>query len=122
MGYGIESGLLTREQAEKGEIIDDHIVSNGVGFDNMRVEISQAIQLSEGDIILLMSDGLSKVFTQDMLIQWASSGAFDGRIENLYQNIQEDNEAYLQDDNTLIMFKYSTQAKKTEKVDDAKDI
>ena len=117
LGYGVESGLITLEEAEKGDVIDDHIVSNGVGFDNMRIEMTQSMSLSDGDIVLIMSDGLSKIFTQEVLVQWASSGAFDNRLESLYQNIQNDNEAYLQDDNTLIIFKYVDSSKK---VNDAK--
>ena len=79
--------------------------------------MTQSMSLSDGDIVLIMSDGLSKIFTQEVLVQWASSGAFDNRLESLYQNIQNDNEAYLQDDNTLIIFKYVDSSKK---VNDAK--
>ncbi|TWT66121.1 PP2C family protein-serine/threonine phosphatase [Allorhodopirellula solitaria] len=56
VGYAIESGLLSEEEAMHHN--ERHIVSNLVGSKAMHIEIGPAIALSPRDTVVLASDGL----------------------------------------------------------------
>ncbi|MCO4795632.1 MAG: protein serine/threonine phosphatase 2C family protein [Bacteriovoracaceae bacterium] len=108
LGYGIESGLIPHEQSEEAGLVEDNIVSNGVGFEPMRIELSQKIPLADGDIIALMSDGVSKHFRIEEIASFSTSGNFEERIHSYIKKTEEDSETYLYDDNSLILFKYAS--------------
>jgi len=107
LGYGIESGLIPHEQSEEAHLVEDNIVSNGVGFEPMRIEVSQKIPLADGDIIALMSDGVSKHFRIEEIASFSTAGSFEERILSYKKKTEEDPETYLYDDNSLILFRYS---------------
>ncbi len=102
IGFGIESGLITEDQS----LLEDNIVSNGLGFQPMHTEVSQKIELSDGDIVLITSDGFSKFMSFESLSEVVSTGLFESRVESLYQKLMEQKEEKLIDDNTLFLFKY----------------
>lgn len=56
VGYAVEAGLLDPEEALHHEA--RHLVSNILGSDEMRVEISAGRELQPSDTIVLASDGL----------------------------------------------------------------
>lgn len=56
VGYAVESGLLDPEDGLEHD--ERHIVSNFVGMEAMRVEMTTAIKLAERDTVVLASDGL----------------------------------------------------------------
>lgn len=56
VGYAVEAGLLNEDDALHHD--DRNVVSNMVGFPNMRIEIGPTVQLAPHDTVLLASDGL----------------------------------------------------------------
>jgi len=56
VGYAVESGMLDEDEALHHD--DRHEISNYVGFQEMRIEIGPAIELSRYDTVLIASDGL----------------------------------------------------------------
>ncbi len=56
LGYAFEAGVFDEEEAIAHEA--RHIISNMLGGDEMRVELSSPIVLAPGDTVLLASDGL----------------------------------------------------------------
>jgi len=63
VGYAVESGMLTEEQALFHP--DRHLVSNVLGSEQMSIELGPWVTLSPRDTVLLASDGLF-----DNLLQW----------------------------------------------------
>jgi protein phosphatase len=104
LGHGVEAGLI--ESKLDQDLVDDYILSNGIGFRKMRIEMSTKIELSEGDLVVLSSDGVSKVLGDEGLIEWASSLDFNTRSKKLVQKFLS-SELELVDDTSLILFKYS---------------
>lgn len=94
----------------KGEVpknIEDNIISNGIGFTPMTLEISQEVELATHDIILLCSDGLFHIYPSAEVPTWGSSGKFESRTKDLQSLILEkgpDNTLY--DDTTLILARF----------------
>ncbi len=56
VGYAVESGMLPEQEAMHHA--DRHVVSNLVGSDQMRIEISSRLNMQRRDTLLLASDGL----------------------------------------------------------------
>ncbi len=56
VGYAVEAGLLNEDDALHHD--DRNVVSNMVGFADMRIEIGPAVALAPHDTVLLASDGL----------------------------------------------------------------
>lgn len=56
VGYAVEAGLLDRDDALHHD--DRNVVSNMVGFPDMRIEIGPGIRLAPLDTVVLASDGL----------------------------------------------------------------
>lgn len=56
LGYAVEAGIFDEDEA----IVHDarHIISNMLGSDEMRLEMSSPMRLEDGDTVLLASDGL----------------------------------------------------------------
>jgi serine/threonine protein phosphatase PrpC len=56
VGYAVEAGLLDRDDALHHD--ERNVVSNMVGFPDMRIEIGPGIRLAPLDTVVLASDGL----------------------------------------------------------------
>jgi len=56
VGYALESGLLTPKQALAHD--HRHVISNFLGSDKMKVEMSPPLELRPRDVLVLGSDGL----------------------------------------------------------------
>lgn len=56
VGYAVEAGLLDPEEALHHEA--RHLVSNILGSDDLRIELSARLELAPADTVLLTSDGL----------------------------------------------------------------
>jgi serine/threonine protein phosphatase PrpC len=105
LGYGLESGLIPDESSEEVDLVEDNIVSNGIGFQTVRIELSQRVEVSEGDLIALMSDGVSGHFTTDEIVKLVTSGAFEERVSDYVARADLEPTKYYSDDNSLILFK-----------------
>jgi len=56
VGYAVESGYLNEEEALHHDY--RHIISNYIGYAEMRIEIGSPIKLARYDTVLIASDGL----------------------------------------------------------------
>ncbi|HWL06797.1 MAG TPA: PP2C family serine/threonine-protein phosphatase [Planctomicrobium sp.] len=80
IGYALESGMLTEEQALFHP--DRHLVSNVIGSEQMSVELGPWITLSPRDTVLLASDGLFDNLMQYEIIDCIRKGKLaDGVTE-----------------------------------------
>jgi serine/threonine protein phosphatase PrpC len=66
-GFAVEAGFLNQRDALHHE--ERHIVSNFVGYDDMRIDVGPAITLNPLDTILLASDGLTDNLHLDEVIE-----------------------------------------------------
>lgn len=108
-GYGVESGLITEEKALVHE--ESNIITNALGLDDFRVEVSCKLYPSKYDLILLSSDGLSANLTTDQVVEGVVAGAFESKLANVTQKAQarmsdESSKIYNPDDLTCLLFSY----------------
>ena len=66
-GFAVEAGFLNQREALHHE--ERHIVSNFVGYDDMRIDVGSTIRLNPLDTILLASDGLTDNLHLDEVIE-----------------------------------------------------
>ena len=57
VGYAVEAGMLDEHEALHHD--DRHVISNYLGYPEMRIEIGPSIPLSRYDTVLVASDGLT---------------------------------------------------------------
>ena len=72
VGYALEAGLLSEEEALQAD--DRHIVSNVVGCTDMRVDIGPVIELASKDTLVLASDGLTDNIAVSDIVEQARKG------------------------------------------------
>lgn len=83
IGYAVESGLLTNEDAMFHP--DRHIVSNVVGSERMSIELGRWITLSPRDTVLLASDGLFDNLLQEEIVEIVRKGPLSEAVQTLAQ-------------------------------------
>ncbi|SFI92644.1 PP2C family protein-serine/threonine phosphatase [Planctomicrobium piriforme] len=83
IGYAVESGMLTEEEALFHP--DRHLVSNVVGSDQMSVELGPWVTLSPRDTVLLASDGLFDNLMQHEIIECIRKGKLAESVKELAQ-------------------------------------
>ncbi|MCB9092006.1 MAG: protein serine/threonine phosphatase 2C family protein [Halobacteriovoraceae bacterium] len=103
LGHGIEAGLI--EDKKDQDLVEDNLVSNGVGFTDMRIEMSSETSLSDGDLIILATDGVSKSMAEEQFISWASSEEFNLRAQKMRDALLEGTFEH-DDDSSLILIRY----------------
>jgi len=81
IGYAVQSGLLTEEEALFHP--DRHLVSNVIGSDQMSVEIGPWVQLSPRDTVLLASDGLFDNLLQAEIVDCVRKGKLGESVREL---------------------------------------
>lgn len=104
-GHALESGLVHEKNVDKH--IEDNIVSNGLGFDPMTLEVSQAIELSNQDILFLSSDNIAKLFSENEIIDFIINGEFEKRADNIHQELLKRIEETKKDDTSMALFKFN---------------
>lgn len=82
-GYGVESGLITEEKALTHE--HSNIITNALGLDDFRVEVSCKLFPSRYDLILMSSDGLSANLTTDSIVATITSGPYENKLDSVVQ-------------------------------------
>lgn len=108
-GLGVESGLLSEEKALTHE--DSNVITNALGLDDFRVEISCQLAPSKYDLILLSSDGLSANMTTTTMIEHVAAGSVDSKLSSvtdLAQKIMTNEKAKVNhpDDLTAFLLSY----------------
>jgi serine/threonine protein phosphatase PrpC len=106
-GYGVESGLITEEKALTHE--ESNIITNALGFEEYRVEVSCKYKISSDDLILISSDGLSANLTTEVITGSITSGDPENRLQNivnLARTQMEDESAKIRNPDDLTCFLY----------------
>ena len=67
VAYAVEAGLLNEQEALQHD--QRHVVSNLVGLDGARIDMSSSIQLARFDTVLIASDGLFDNFLEDEILE-----------------------------------------------------
>jgi serine/threonine protein phosphatase PrpC len=105
LGFGKESGLIEDSDNEDNIPVEGNIVSNGIGFHDMWVEVSAIVEHTQNDIFLSSSDGMTKNYKLDDLIEIVTGGQFEERTKKLFETALNNQERFLSDDNTVVVFK-----------------
>ena len=108
-GHGVEAGLMSEEKALGHE--DSNIVTNSLGPDEFRVEVSCRLYPSKSDLILLSTDGMSANLTTDQIIEQISTGPGAERLQKVSDLVfQRMNKSELKssnpDDYTAFLFHF----------------
>ena len=112
VGYGIESGLLDKDEALYHE--ERHLVSNVIGSEEMRIEVGPEVVLASRDTILVASDGLVDNLTVAEITERARKGDLAQGIQRLAKDAQQRMKAKVEDrpskpdDLTMVMFRPSS--------------
>lgn len=81
IGYALEAGLLTEEEALCHP--DRHIISNMVGSAEMKIEIGSPLALARGDTLLVASDGVTDNLLRAELVEIIRGGTLERAGESL---------------------------------------
>ncbi len=109
VGYGVESGLIEREDALHH--VDRHYISNIVGSPEMRIEVGAALTLADRDSVLLASDGLFDNMSEDEIVEIIRAGPLEEAARLLTEtcrrrmNEAREGEPSKPDDLTFILFR-----------------
>lgn len=87
VGYAVEAGLLTEEEALLHP--DRHLVSNVVGSDSMSVQLGPWITLAPRDTVLLASDGLFDNLMQAEIVELLRKGPLTTAVRQLAEQSRE---------------------------------
>ena len=121
VGYGIESGLLDKDQALYHE--ERHLVSNVVGSDEMRIEVGPEVALASRDTVLVASDGLVDNLTASEITERVRKGDLAQGIARLATDAHQLMKAKVEDhpskpdDLTVVLFRPSALPLQTEELE-----
>lgn len=80
-GFGVESGLLDGEKALEHK--DSHVILNALGFDDSRIEMSFQLSVNQGEVFVLVSDGVTGNLSLDDIVAQVSTGNALDRVKAL---------------------------------------
>lgn len=81
VAYAVEAGLMEEEEALTHDHL--HVVSNLVGIDEARIDLSASIPLAPRDTVLIASDGLFDNFLLDEVVERIRSGDLERSVQEL---------------------------------------
>ncbi len=109
VGYAVESGLIDEDEAVHHE--ERHVVSNVIGFADMRIELGPHLKLAQRDTLILASDGLFDNFYVEEIVERSRKGALPACADELARSAQQRMRAPASglpskpDDMTFILFR-----------------
>jgi serine/threonine protein phosphatase PrpC len=109
VSYAVESGVLDEEEAMEHD--DRHLLSNFVGYPEMRIEVGSPLEVARHDTVILASDGLTDNLHTDEIVQIIRKGPLKSAAENLAGEVQhrmahpEGDHPSKPDDLTFIIFR-----------------
>lgn len=109
VGYALEAGIVADEEAMTHS--ERHIVTNVIGFEDMRLDIGPRIQMQPRDTIVVGSDGVSDNLSLDEITDTIRVG----RLEKCAQSLKERSQTVMNgeavesygkpDDLTFVLFR-----------------
>lgn len=111
VGYGVEAGLIDRDEALDHE--ERHLLTNLVGSPEMRIEIGPIVRLHPRDVVLVASDGLHDNLHAGEIIATVRKGSLRRAAGALAQaasgrmTFSEEGQPSKPDDLTFLLFRRS---------------
>ena len=87
VAYAVEAGLLNEKEAMVHE--DRHLVSNVLGDESMRVEMSSTVELSAQDTLVAASDGLTDNLRAAEIVEKMRLGPLPKAVRVLVEECQK---------------------------------
>ena len=87
VALAVELGVLSEAEAIAHD--ERNVVSNFVGFSDMKIEVGPEIQLASRDTVLLATDGLFDNATIEEIVQAIRAGQLESQFEKLITTIRE---------------------------------
>lgn len=87
VGYAVEAGVM--DEGEAMHHADRHIVSNAIGYEDMRIEIGHSLQMARRDTVLLATDGVLDNLHLDELIEFVRAGPLLRAAERVMSVVQQ---------------------------------
>lgn len=81
VGYALHAGLLSEEDALRHP--ERHLVSNGIGIENMTIQVGPKIAFARRDTLVLASDGLTDNVFETEIVEALRKGPLDRQLEVL---------------------------------------
>ncbi len=114
VGYAIEAGVLDEREALHHD--ERHLVSNLVGTDDMRIEVSTPIRMARRDTVVVASDGLWDNLHVEEIIETVRKGPLATAAATLAKDARTrmrssvQNQPNKPDDLTFLLFRPSREA------------
>lgn len=111
VGYGVEAGIISTNAALKHD--QRHVVSNVVGFEQMRIDIGPPVKLNARDTLIIATDGLSDNLSVDEIADCVRVGKLDEGASSLADKCRQRMLAAAEtaqgkpDDTTFVLFRAS---------------
>jgi serine/threonine protein phosphatase PrpC len=83
VGYAVEAGLIAEEQAYGHRL--GHVLINGVGQQDMRIELGAPLELAARDTLCVASDGLCDNLTTAEIVEIVRKGPLEESAAELMQ-------------------------------------
>lgn len=109
VGYAVEAGVINEQEAIHHE--ERHIVSNVLGFKDMRIEVGSPVTLLEHDTVFIGTDGVTDNLFTDEIIEHIRKGNQQESAKNMLHDIQkrmnehEEGHPHKPDDHTFILYR-----------------
>lgn len=109
VGYAVEAGIMDEEEAIHHE--ERHIVSNVLGFKDMRIEVGSPVTLAQHDTVFIATDGIADNLFLDEIIERVRKGKLLGVAKKMVHDVQQrmnDHEGVhpcKPDDHTFILYR-----------------
>lgn len=87
VGYAVEAGMLDEREAIHHR--DRHLISNVIGVENLRVEMSSALTLAARDTLLIASDGLFDNLHTSEIVEFVRKGPLLEGVELMVDACRE---------------------------------
>ncbi|MDH5614438.1 MAG: protein phosphatase 2C domain-containing protein [Gammaproteobacteria bacterium] len=109
VGYAVEAGIMDEKEAIHHE--ERHIVSNVLGFKDMRIEVGSPVALSTHDTVFIGTDGVADNLFIDEIIECIRKGDLPEVADKLLKKVQhrmnnnEGSRPCKPDDHTFIVYR-----------------
>lgn len=106
-GYAMKSEVMDEVEAQNHP--HKNLIFNAVGIDQYHIEVSHPVELSDKDLIMLASDGLTANITDKDMFNEMISGKFEDRLNSMVekakgQMLDPDAPFHNPDDLTVLLF------------------
>jgi len=81
VGFAVEAGLLDEDEAMRH--VHRHVISNALGFPEMRIELGEPLELARHDTLVILSDGVTDNLFINDIIERVCNGPLEDAVISL---------------------------------------